>query len=107
DIPRTYAGAVFLTAWQGDELVGTGALTPAGERCGQIVRMSVAKTVRRAGIGRAILNELLERARQLGLRRVILETTETWNDAVQFYLAAGFRMTHHQDGDVYFVMEVE
>ena len=49
-----------------------------------------------------ILAALLEAARQSGCRRVILETTETWDEVIAFYLSCGFRITHHQDGDVYF-----
>ncbi len=27
-----------------------------------------------------------------------LETTETWHEVIQFYLAEGFRITHHAAG---------
>ncbi len=107
DIAASFAGGVFLTAWLGAELVGTGGLLPAGPHTAQIVRMSVAAPLRRRGIARRILAALLDAARQAGYRRVILETTETWDEVIQFYLSCGFRITHHQDGDVYFEISLE
>lgn len=106
DIAGTFAPGCFLTAWRGAELLGTGGFLPAGEGCAQIVRMSVRREARRLGVGRRILAELLCEARARGLRRLVLETTETWADAVGFYLSAGFRVTHRQDGDVYFELEL-
>lgn len=102
DIAATFAGGAFLTAWLDGELVGTGGLLPAGNGDAQVVRMSVAARMRRKGIARRVLAGLLGIARQAGYRRVILETTETWAEVIAFYLSCGFRITHHQDGDVYF-----
>jgi GNAT superfamily N-acetyltransferase len=69
--------------------------------------MSVAADMRRRGIGRMILAQLVERARAGGFRRLILETTATWEDAVAFYRRCGFVVTHHQAGDVYFALDLE
>ncbi len=102
DIAETYRQAIFLVARLDGRLVGTGALKPRGEGVAEIVRMSVAKDLRRLGLGRKILTELVERARVMSLRKIILETTETWGEVIAFYLSFGFRITHHQDGDVYF-----
>jgi hypothetical protein len=30
----------------------------------------------------------------------VLETSAHWHDVVAFYLACGFRITHHTDGDL-------
>jgi len=106
DIAAHYAQAIFLTARIGSALVGTGALMPRNSRTAEIVRMSVARTARRCGIGRAILQVLVEHARQAGYQRVILETTATWQEVIAFYLDFGFRITHTQDGDVYFALDL-
>jgi GNAT superfamily N-acetyltransferase len=107
DLAAAFCTGCFLTAWMGSELVGTGGFLPVGEGCVQIVRMSVRRERRRAGTARRILSALLRDARARGIRRVVLETTDTWQDAVGFYLANGFRITHHQDGDVYFELELD
>ena len=107
DIGTTYAGGVFLVAWLGEQVVGAGALVLHAGNVGEIVRMSVAAGLRRRGVGRLILNKLVEHANARGLHRLILETTAAWQDAVAFYQRCGFRITHYQDGDVYFALDLE
>lgn len=105
-IAVSYASARFLVAYRGDRLIGTGALVPRSAETAEIVRMSVAREERRRGVGRAILQELIAHARAAGVRRIILETTSTWQEAIAFYQRAGFCFTHHQDGDAYFALEI-
>ncbi len=104
DIATSYAGATFLVARLGEAIVGTGALVPLQDGVAEIVRMSVAQQHRRSGIGRRILESLIEQARAQGFRQIILETTSTWSEVIEFYLRCGFRITHTQEGDVYFEM---
>ena len=106
DIATSYADGTFLVAWQDDEIIGTGAFKPHSATQVEIVRMSVKKELRRQGIGLKILDELCQRAAQAGYEEVILETTETWQDVIEFYLNYGFGITHHQDGDAWFRMKL-
>ena len=107
DIAATYGQAIFLVAVVGPELVGTGALIPEREGVGRIVRMSVAQTWRRQGVGRQILAELLRRAAPAGYRQIVLETTATWAEAIAFYRNNGFREVGVWEGDMHFVMNGE
>ncbi len=102
DIATTYADGIFLVAWQNNEIIGTGAFKPHSEKQVEIRRMSVKKELRRRGIGRQILDDLLRRAADAGYEEVILETTETWQNVIDFYLDYGFEITHHQAGNVWF-----
>ena len=106
DIASTYAGATFLVACLEGRVVGTGALVPRGGSTAKIVRMSVARDLRRRGVGRMILARLVEQARTSGMRQVVLETTATWHEVIAFYLDYGFRITHTAGGDVYFALEL-
>jgi GNAT superfamily N-acetyltransferase len=106
DIAAAYAGAVFLLACRGEQIIGTGALLPRGNGTAEIVRMSVIRDMRRQGIGGLILRALLERAKAAGAKRIILETTAVWQDAVAFYQKHGFRITHYDGGDAYFVLDL-
>lgn len=106
DILTSYAGAVFLAAKVDGALIGTGALIPEGAGAGRIARMSVDKAQRRGGVGTRILRALLDEARALGYRKIVLETTETWDDAIGFYLRNGFRITHRADGDAHFELRL-
>ncbi|HRF48963.1 MAG TPA: GNAT family N-acetyltransferase [Anaerolineales bacterium] len=106
DIARTFCEGLFLCAWHDGALIGTGGWLPRGADTAEIVRMSVARSVRRCGVGRRVAQALLAEARCRGLRRIVLETTSTWADAITFYRGLGFTVTHHAGGDTYFVLEV-
>ncbi len=107
DIATSYAEGIFLVARQGGQLVGTGALLPEGRACGRIARMSVARSHRRRGIGTRVLRALLEAAQARGYHRIVLETTETWDEAIAFYLHHGFRVVACRAGDVHFEMVLD
>lgn len=107
DITASYEAGVFFVAKLDGEIVGTGAFLPRSAHTVEVVRMSIARKMRRHGIGKQVLNALCSTVYQHGFRYVVLETTETWQDAISFYRAYGFRMTHHKDGDVYFGLDLE
>lgn len=106
NIALSYSDSTFLLAFHAGKIVGTGALVSKSDETAEIVRMSVSSTKRRCGIGRKILNELCLRAKAEGYKQVILETTETWTDAIEFYKQFGFKITHYLDGDVYFSLDL-
>ena len=56
--------------------------------------MSVASDFRRAGLGRWLVNGLIETARRSGVERVVLETTAAWDSVRSFYESCGFVVTH-------------
>jgi GNAT superfamily N-acetyltransferase len=107
DIASSYADGLFLCAWLGDELVGTGAIVPEKDGVMRVVRMSVQRERRRMGIASRILQALLDEARRRNCRAVVLETTETWDDAIGFYLRHGFRIVEHRDGDAHFELNFD
>lgn len=102
----SYSGAIFVVAWQGDQIVGSGALIPEADGVGRVVRLSVAARARRQGVGRKVLEELCWRARRRGYRQLVLETTRTWQDAVAFFKDFGFRPAFELGGDVYFRLDL-
>ena len=98
DIEANYAVGTVLVARDSGRIVGIGAIIPVGPGEGEVKRMSVARDARRHGLGTALLSALLEDAKERGWRSVRLETTADWEDAVQFYGAFGFELTHYDDG---------
>jgi ribosomal protein S18 acetylase RimI-like enzyme len=106
DIAASYAAGLFLVACRGGEVIGSGALLPAADGVGRIVRMSVARHARRQGIGSRILHALLAAARARGYHRVVLETTATWRGAIAFYQAHGFVFVAERAGDKHFVLDL-
>jgi GNAT superfamily N-acetyltransferase len=83
-------GQSFIVAEIHGKIVGTGALISEDERVGRIVRMSVARDERRKGIGQALIAHLIQRARERGFTRLVLETNLAWDDAMGFYRHCGF-----------------
>jgi ribosomal protein S18 acetylase RimI-like enzyme len=102
DIAATFASGHFACAWLDGALVGTGGFMVLEGSTVQIHRMSVARGVRRRGIGTAALLHLVETARSRGFGRVVLETTDSWADAIAFYERNGFRQFAQREGDAYF-----
>lgn len=104
DIATSYAAGCFLVAYWGDTLIATGALLPEGPGVGRIVRMSVRADLRGQGLGRRMLDALVDAARARGDLHLALETTSTWTDAIRFYTRSGFTVIGEHDGDTHFVL---
>lgn len=94
------AGA-FLVAYDGDAPIGCGAIKRIDAGVGSIKRMWVAETARGRGLGRSILRELEETARELGLRTIRLETNDSLEEAVHLYRSAGYREVAPFNDDPY------
>ena len=92
DILHNYIipGHVFLVAYIGRELVGTGALIFLGEGISEMLRISIRKDYRRRGIGQVIITSLINAARERGGRRIIVKTNADWFDAINLYKRLNF-----------------
>jgi len=81
---------LLLVARLRKEPVGCGALKFVGADRADIKRMWVAPTARGLGVGRRLLTELEDRARERGMRVVQLETNKTLREAISLYRSAGY-----------------
>jgi putative acetyltransferase len=72
-------------------LVGTCGLFPLGEGVVELRKMYLVPTLRGQGQGRRLLDWALTRARELGFRRITLETAAVLKEAVALYERNGFR----------------
>jgi putative acetyltransferase len=81
------------SAWVADALAGCGALKRLDGQRGEIKSMRVTDAWLGKGVGRAILEHLLEQARKAGIRSVWLETGAPFWPARHLYERAGFRYT--------------
>jgi amino-acid N-acetyltransferase len=75
----------FVVAEVAGQVVGCGALHVMWADLAEVRTLAVAPAARRRGVGHALLDALLRRARDLGLRRVFCLTFE-----VDFFAAHGF-----------------
>jgi putative acetyltransferase len=82
----------FFTAWDGDAVLGTGALKRMAPDHGEVKSMHTAEAARRRGVGAAMLRHIVAAARMAGMARLSLETGTSayFQPAVAMYLAHGF-----------------
>jgi putative acetyltransferase len=82
----------FWAAWDGEALLGTGAMKPLDATHGEVKSMHTSEAARRRGVGSAILRHIIETSRARGLTRLSLETGSFgyFEPAVALYKAHGF-----------------
>ena len=82
----------YFSARQGGVLVGVGALYELDATHAEIKSMHTVARYRGRGVGRSLLEHLIEVARQRGYQRLSLETgpMEAFAPARAMYAAAGF-----------------
>jgi putative acetyltransferase len=93
DVQRLRAPEItFFTAWDGETLLGCGALKELSPSHGELKSMRTPRALRGRGVGRAMLDHLLAEARQRGYARVSLETGThpAFVPAQTLYRSAGF-----------------
>jgi len=82
-------GRFYLVQYKGD-IAGVGCLKKLEEGVGEIQRMYVLPSFRGRGIGRAIVNRLIEDARSIEYSRLKLESLEFLEAAHLLYRSVGF-----------------
>jgi putative acetyltransferase len=82
----------FWTAWEGELLLGCGALKELDPGHGEIKSMRTPEAHRRRGVGRAILAHIVEVARARSYGRLSLETgaMDAFRPAQELYRSFGF-----------------
>ncbi|MBD2680611.1 MULTISPECIES: GNAT family N-acetyltransferase [Nostoc] len=64
----------FFSAWEGDELLGCGALKELDSKTGEVKSMRTAKAHRRRGVASKILEHIIKEAQQRAYHCLYLET---------------------------------
>jgi len=67
-------GITFWSAWEGDQLLGCGALKELDERNGEVKSMRTSRSHRGKGVGSGILAHLVAEARRRSYTSLFLET---------------------------------
>ncbi|MCA3560182.1 MAG: GNAT family N-acetyltransferase [Aestuariivirga sp.] len=93
DVSRLAAPEIdFWAAWNGDTLLGVGAMKPLSDTHGEVKSMHTASAARRRGVGSAMLKHIIATSRARGLTRLSLETGSFsyFEPAVALYKSHGF-----------------
>ena len=80
----------FWSVWDGDDLVGVGALKRLSAEHGEIKSMHTVEAARGRGVGSALVRHIMAAARARGMRRLSLETG-SW----PYFLAARALYARH------------
>ena len=82
----------FWSAWEGDDLLGCGALKELDAKTGEVKSMRTAEVYRGRGVGKGMLEHLLGEAERRGYAQLYLETgaMPEFAPARALYLRYGF-----------------
>ena len=83
-------GRLHIALWE-DEPAGCFALRRIDEESCEMKRLYVKPAFRGRGIGGALLKRILADAREIGYRRMLLDTLPFLEQAIQMYQNAGFQ----------------
>jgi N-acetylglutamate synthase-like GNAT family acetyltransferase len=87
DVSR--GGIYYLVELEGT-IIGMGALRQIGEKTGEIKRMYIRPAYRGKGYGKALLQQLLQKAKEFGYHSVYLDTGPFMTAAQHLYRSFGF-----------------
>lgn len=93
DIESSYLrrGGTFLVLEAEDgSIVGAYGLYPLEEHTCELRKMYLHKAYRGKGLGKALLDDALVKARRLGFRKMLLETASVLKEAIALYKSYGF-----------------
>jgi GNAT superfamily N-acetyltransferase len=83
-------GGAVLLARRGEDYLGTSALKPMGNDAYELCKMGVSESARGLGIGGLIGEAAIKKAKELGAKRVYLETNSSLTPALTLYAKLGF-----------------
>lgn len=90
---------LFLGVYDCERLVGTGAVRQLSDTVCELKRMWLLEPYQGRGIGRRILDELLDFARRNGYQTMRLITDRRQERAIRFYRRAGFQVIEPESDD--------
>ena len=82
-------GHIYL-AKEGEEIVGSAAIINTGDGVFELAKMAVAPLHRGKGLSRLLIEKCLEKARQLGVKKLILYSNSQLQTAIALYTKYGF-----------------
>lgn len=113
ELPGEYAppGGQLLIAHDNESPIGCIALRKFGDDVCEMKRLYVRDEYKGKGIGKTLIVRLIEEARSLGYKKMVLDTLPYMLQAIHLYHAFGFKEidaygTNPVEGAIYMEMEL-
>ena len=115
DIPGLKISSIkFWSLWEENDLVGCGALKFLNNHHGEFKSIRVADKFRGKGMGEKIISHLIDQARQIGIKKLSIETGagNFFDPARKLFKKFGFKtckpFAHYKDdpNSCYFDLEI-
>lgn len=92
DIERSYmqAGGTFKILLDGERPIGSYGLYKVSEDTCELRKMYLEPSYKGRGLGRLLMEDSLDTAREMGFKRMVLETNSVLNEAIAMYRKFGF-----------------
>jgi putative acetyltransferase len=83
----------FWSLWDGEDLIGCGALKLLDKEHGEFKSIRVADKYRKSGMGEKIISHLIDQAQQIGIKKISTETGagEFFDPARKLFKKFGFK----------------
>jgi len=86
-------GGSIICARHNEEIIGTCALLVRSDGNVEIAKMAVTPAFRGRGVGRLLARKVIDRARNSGVKRILLATSTELKAATALYKSLGFKKT--------------
>ncbi|MHC4558133.1 MAG: GNAT family N-acetyltransferase [Planctomycetota bacterium] len=93
DIEYSYfeqGGTFYVLEEKDGSIIGAYGLYPVGRKTCELRKMYLHSSHRGRGLGKLLLESALSKARQLGFKRITLETASVLKEAIALYKSYGF-----------------
>lgn len=84
-------GGAILFAKEGEEIIGTVGLVKMGEGIFEMIKMGVRPKAQGKKVGQMLVKAILEKAKEMGAKKVVLYSNSKLEAALNIYRKFGFR----------------
>lgn len=91
-------GGAILFAKEGDEIIGTVGLAKSVEGTYEMIKMAVIPQAQGKKVGQLLATSILEKAKSLGAKKVVLYSNTKLEAALNLYRKFGFKETPPECG---------
>jgi GNAT superfamily N-acetyltransferase len=92
------SGGTIIFAKLREEIVGTVALYKTGEDTFELIKMGVSKAAQGKGVGMVLGKSILEKAKELGAKKLVLYSNSKLKPAIHIYQKLGFKQVYLEEG---------